>query len=121
MEEGVRRRRKKDRGRRMEDPRQDLRTEFRAATESSRCGLPATLRLAQAGRIWPCISGGRRMEDPRQDLRIEFRAATESSPVGRIWSRISRDVMRVLRIVKPARRGTVHGCDRSAHRLAFRK
>jgi len=33
MEEGGRRRRKKDRGRRMEDSRQDLRTEFRAATE----------------------------------------------------------------------------------------
>jgi hypothetical protein len=35
VEEGGQRRRKKDRGRRMEDSRQDLRTEFRAAAESS--------------------------------------------------------------------------------------
>ena len=35
MEEGGRRRRKKDRGRRMEEPHQDLRTEYRAAMESS--------------------------------------------------------------------------------------
>jgi len=36
--------REEDGGRRMEDSRQDLRTKFRAATESWACG-----------RIWPCI------------------------------------------------------------------
>jgi hypothetical protein len=68
----------------MEDSRQDLRTEdekrsedggMRMEEEGQRAagggfGLPTALRLAQAGRIWPCIS---------------------------------RDVMRVPRIVKPAR------------------
>jgi len=38
MEEGGRRRRK-NRGRRMEDSRQDLRTEFRAATETTEKGM----------------------------------------------------------------------------------
>jgi hypothetical protein len=49
MEEGRRRRRKKDRGRRMEDSRQGLRTEFRAAPESS--GL-AGFGLASVGMLF---------------------------------------------------------------------
>ena len=52
--EGGGRRRKKDRGRRMEDSRQDLRTECRDGGA-----------VVGFGRIWPCISGGRRMEDGR--------------------------------------------------------
>ena len=39
----------------MEDPRQDLRTEFRGGGAVVGFGLPAQ---QQAGLIWPCISGG---------------------------------------------------------------
>jgi hypothetical protein len=54
MEEGGRRRRRKDRGRRMEDSRQDLRTECRGGDG-----------VVGFGRIWPCISSGGRTEDGR--------------------------------------------------------
>jgi hypothetical protein len=40
----------------MEDSRQDLRSEYRGGDGVVGFGLPAALRLAQVGRIWPCIS-----------------------------------------------------------------
>jgi len=61
-EDGRRRRRKKDRGRRIEDSRQDLRTKFRAATESSGLACPRSSRRAGFGPA-SVVEGGRRMED----------------------------------------------------------
>ena len=48
--------REEDGSRRMEDSRQDLRTECRGGGAVVGFGLPAALRLAQIGRTWPCIS-----------------------------------------------------------------